>query len=169
MSEITMTNGDLKASLDALVELCGQPNRLAIVPGLQASRNKQALATAWEPVEELRAAAVTEFADEGQNGISADDDGWVGFVEAFSALMLASVTVSLDVMKVSDIEAGYTREANGMKGALAMAPDSIGHLVALGIVTEDGKPLQAPKPIEEDVADEPSTMAPDAPAEVAAT
>jgi hypothetical protein len=134
---MTLTNGAVKAALDAMQALCGPTNRLPVVASLRADRTLRALATAWEPCERVRMQLLRDHGETNgeQVSISPHMPGWPAFAEAYNEMGAEEVEVAVEPLKLSDIEQGYARDAEtGKKEPLDISPAQLGALVELGLI-----------------------------------
>ena len=140
------SNGQVFAALQAMADVCTPGNRYPVVTSVRAHRNQRKVAEAWADPEKVRLELIVEHGEKRPDGsirVLSGMDGNAAFADAFNELCaMHGQAVELEILSLAEIEKGYTKDPNtGAKEELGIAPDSIGTLMDLGVVTEDGKPL----------------------------
>jgi len=129
-----LTNGQIQAAIHSLNILCNDPNRL---PTLAASRAGRALAAlrAVYP-ENVKNRIILDHGqdmEDGRKQLLPGGEGW----DEFITLMDEEQEVVIDLIRMVDVEAGWTRSPEGKKEqGLDISPANLAILLELGIVTE---------------------------------
>lgn len=136
------TNADVIGALRVMTHLCGGGNRLETLPALRASRIRDALARAAEPVEELRMRLISDRGGQLNEAMGRYEFTDPAADAEVNRLYLEGLReerdLELEALTLQEVEAGHYRDpATGKKEkGLDLSPDQIGLLVRLGIVIE---------------------------------